>query len=106
MHGGIGNLDNATALRLLYYPPLPEKSDVKPGQVRCGEHSDYGSITLLFQDDVGGLEVRVPSLLFKGSYLTGSQKALFTSGFPQRSFYNPFSFFLLLVLPLSYHVLH
>jgi len=57
VHGGIGNLDNATALRLLYYPPLPEKSDVKPGQVRCGEHSDYGSITLLFQDDVGGLEV-------------------------------------------------
>lgn len=31
--------------------------EVKPGQVRCGEHSDYGSITLLFQDDVGGLEV-------------------------------------------------
>lgn len=25
--------------------------------MRCGEHSDYGSITLLFQDDVGGLEV-------------------------------------------------
>ena len=30
---------------------------VKPNQIRCGEHSDYGSITLLFQDDVGGLEV-------------------------------------------------
>jgi isopenicillin N synthase-like dioxygenase len=25
--------------------------------IRCGEHTDYGSMTLLFQDDVGGLEV-------------------------------------------------
>ena len=33
-------------------------SDLKVEQVRCGEHSDYGSITLLFQDNVGGLEVR------------------------------------------------
>lgn len=57
VHSGIGGPENATALRLLYYPPLPENSDVKPSQVRCGEHSDYGSITLLFQDDVGGLEV-------------------------------------------------
>ncbi len=31
--------------------------EMKPGQLRCGEHSDYGSITLLFQDDAGGLEV-------------------------------------------------
>ena len=30
---------------------------VKEGQLRCGEHSDYGSITLLFQDSIGGLEV-------------------------------------------------
>lgn len=37
--------------------PLWSFIEVKPGQVRCGEHSDYGSITLLFQDDVGGLEV-------------------------------------------------
>ncbi|MDF5706077.1 MAG: 2-oxoglutarate and iron-dependent oxygenase domain-containing protein [Nostoc sp. S4] len=43
-------------LRSLHYPPL--QTPPKPGQVRAGEHSDYGSITLLFQDDVGGLEVR------------------------------------------------
>lgn len=43
-------------LRLLHYPPLEQV--VKPGQVRAGEHSDYGSFTLLFQDEVGGLEVR------------------------------------------------
>ncbi|MBO3458501.1 isopenicillin N synthase family oxygenase [Aetokthonos hydrillicola Thurmond2011] len=43
-------------LRLLHYPPLQQLP--KPGQVRAGEHSDYGSITLLFQDQVGGLEVQ------------------------------------------------
>ena len=31
-----------------------------PNQVRAGEHSDYGSITLLFQDEIGGLEVKSP----------------------------------------------
>jgi len=49
------NQQNHT-LRLLHYPPL--QTSPKPGQVRAGEHSDYGSITLLFQDEVGGLEVQ------------------------------------------------
>ncbi|HEY9621154.1 MAG TPA: 2-oxoglutarate and iron-dependent oxygenase domain-containing protein [Crinalium sp.] len=43
-------------LRLLHYPPLP--ADLLNDQVRAGEHSDYGSLTLLFQDSVGGLEVQ------------------------------------------------
>lgn len=43
-------------LRSLHYPPL--ETPAKPGQVRAGEHSDYGSLTLLFQDEVGGLEVQ------------------------------------------------
>ncbi len=46
-------------LRLLHYPPLQQPP--KLGQVRAGEHSDYGSITLLFQDEVGGLEVQTAS---------------------------------------------
>ena len=25
---------------------------------RCGEHSDYGTLTLLYQDELGGLEVK------------------------------------------------
>ncbi|WAL59314.1 isopenicillin N synthase family dioxygenase [Thermocoleostomius sinensis] len=46
-------------LRLLHYPPLAAVP--KPGQIRAGAHSDYGSLTLLFQDDVGGLEVQTAS---------------------------------------------
>ncbi|KAK1240728.1 hypothetical protein MKX07_006161 [Trichoderma sp. CBMAI-0711] len=51
-------------LRLLHYPEV--KSDVfnTPGQVRAGDHSDYGSITLLFQDDRGGLQVKSPNGTF------------------------------------------
>jgi isopenicillin N synthase-like dioxygenase len=52
------NQQNHT-LRLLHYPSL--QTPPKSGQVRAGEHSDYGSITLLFQDDVGGLEVQTAS---------------------------------------------
>ena len=44
-------------LRLLHYPPM--KMVPKPGQIRAGAHSDYGTLTLLFQDDVGGLEVQL-----------------------------------------------
>ena len=43
-------------LRLLHYPPIEQTPS--PLQLRAGEHSDYGSFTLLFQDTVGGLEVR------------------------------------------------
>lgn len=43
-------------LRLLHYPPIARTP--QPGQVRAGAHSDYGSLTLLFQDQIGGLEVQ------------------------------------------------
>ena len=43
-------------LRLLHYPPIEQT--LSSEQLRAGEHSDYGSFTLLFQDAVGGLEVR------------------------------------------------
>ncbi len=46
---------NNYTLRLLHYPPAP--SELKPNQIRAGAHSDYGCITLLFQDAVGGLEI-------------------------------------------------
>ena len=57
--------DGDNTLRLLHYPPVdPKVFQVNPGQVRAGEHSDYGSITLLFQDARGGLQVRSPSGVF------------------------------------------
>ncbi|KAK3102887.1 hypothetical protein FSP39_014681 [Pinctada imbricata] len=55
-HSLIGKEGNPTTLRSLYYPPL--NNGVKPGQIRCGEHTDYGTVTLLFQDEIGGLEVK------------------------------------------------
>ncbi|KAK2842646.1 hypothetical protein Q5P01_012846 [Channa striata] len=48
--------ENGTTLRSLYYPPV-NSDEVKEGQLRCGEHSDYGTITLLFQHSAG-LQVR------------------------------------------------
>ena len=49
------NGENCT-LRLLYYPDSGV-DQVQPSQLGAGAHTDYGLLTLLFQDDVGGLEV-------------------------------------------------
>ncbi|KAM0436839.1 hypothetical protein ACHAPT_002552 [Fusarium lateritium] len=49
-------------LRLLHYPAVDaDVFKANPDTVRAGEHSDYGSITLLFQDDRGGLQVKSPT---------------------------------------------
>lgn len=58
-------------LRLLHYPGVSKsifKRDDGQVQVRAGEHSDYGSITLLFQDERGGLQVRSP----KGTFVNAT----------------------------------
>ncbi|EKM78967.1 hypothetical protein AGABI1DRAFT_114495 [Agaricus bisporus var. burnettii JB137-S8] len=45
-------------LRLAHYPSVATKPLLNDEISRIDAHSDFGSITLLFQDDVGGLEVQ------------------------------------------------
>jgi len=42
-------------LRILHYPATALEA---PDQIGAGEHTDYGNVTLLATDNVGGLEVR------------------------------------------------
>ncbi|XP_068595624.1 uncharacterized protein [Brachionichthys hirsutus] len=58
-HRFVGTNKNPSIVRLLFYPPV-NREKVKDSQLRCGEHSDYGTVTLLFQNNEG-LQVRTRS---------------------------------------------
>jgi isopenicillin N synthase-like dioxygenase len=53
---------SASTFRLLHYPALPADTILEDGvDIRAGAHSDYGSITLLFQrPSQPGLEILTP----------------------------------------------
>jgi isopenicillin N synthase-like dioxygenase len=54
----------ANALRAINYPARPGAA--RPGQLRAGAHTDYGTVTILRQDTVGGLEVLGPGGTWTG----------------------------------------
>ena len=45
-----------SVLRLIHYPPRQTASSA--AQQGAGAHTDYGCVTLLYQDDAGGLQVQ------------------------------------------------
>ncbi|KAK6536322.1 hypothetical protein TWF281_000561 [Arthrobotrys megalospora] len=48
-------------LRLLHYPEIDAKILEEGRGVRVSAHCDWGTFTLLFQDDCGGLEIESPT---------------------------------------------
>ncbi|KAK3081585.1 hypothetical protein LTS18_005104 [Coniosporium uncinatum] len=54
---------SGSILRLLYYPSVPSSASYDPEtDIRAGAHSDYGSVTLLFQrPGQPGLEILTPA---------------------------------------------
>lgn len=52
--------DGDNTLRLLHYPAVSAGSFRGGKCMRAGAHTDFGSLTFLFQDDRGGLQVEKP----------------------------------------------
>lgn len=49
-------------LRLLHYPPILARAIEEGKMARMPAHTDWGSMTMLFQDDCGGLQVEDPNV--------------------------------------------
>ena len=66
--------DPLILFRIFHYPsrPVPGGLDVRGG---VGEHTDYGLLTLLRQDAVGGLQVHTPRRLDRGAAVAGHRSS-------------------------------
>ncbi|MDB5391606.1 MAG: 2OG-Fe(II) oxygenase [Planctomycetaceae bacterium] len=62
-----GTRDPLTLFRIFNYPP-----PASPDLWGVGEHTDYGLLTILLQDDVGGLEVKSKATWVAAPPLAGS----------------------------------
>ncbi len=62
--------DPLTLFRIFHYPSTsPEERETTWG---VGEHTDYGMLTMLLQDQVGGLQVRSAGQWIEAPYLEGT----------------------------------
>ena len=61
---------NNNQLRLLHYPPVLAADIENQKASRMPAHSDWGTFTMLFQDDCGGLQVNALALCFYLSLTT------------------------------------
>ncbi|KAF2130158.1 Clavaminate synthase-like protein [Dothidotthia symphoricarpi CBS 119687] len=57
---GSTHAESLFQLRLLHYPAMPAEELRDHTRARINAHSDFGTLTLLFQDAVGGLEIEDP----------------------------------------------
>ena len=63
--------DPLTLFRIFHYPPeSPQDADAMPWGV--GEHTDYGVLTILKQDEIGGLQVRSQGQWIDAPYIEGT----------------------------------
>ncbi|XP_039256706.2 uncharacterized protein LOC120333362 [Styela clava] len=49
---------NPSILKLLHYPPVNDDVISEGVQIRFPEHTDFGSLTFLFGDDLSGLQIK------------------------------------------------
>jgi isopenicillin N synthase-like dioxygenase len=63
--------DPLVLFRIFNYPPAPASEDPDSAW-GVGEHTDYGLLTILKQDETGGLEVKTKSRWIEASPVPGS----------------------------------